>query len=260
MVAEVMINFLLQIAFTVGLIFLFGWLISLCNKKFYSNFGKFGRAACYVTGIIGTPVHELSHALFCVLFGHRITEIRLFQISSDGTLGYVNHSYNRRNLYQRIGNFFIGVAPVVVISAILYGLACALLPAFVDSVHAFSAAANVGDAEDMLFGIGDIFVSFFSAAGNWQWWVFVGVGLFLCLHMTLSGADIKNAVTGLVALLLLLLAADIILAAVSADALQAFTQWTVAAGSCMLCFFLLALIISLLGVAFSALVAFLIKR
>ena len=119
MVAQIALSFVLQVVFTVGLIFLFGWLISLCNRRFYANFGKFGRAVCYITGIVGTPVHELSHAFFCVLFGHHITEMRLFRISDDGTLGYVNHSYDRKNLYQQTGNFFIGVAPIVVISALL---------------------------------------------------------------------------------------------------------------------------------------------
>ena len=111
MALDIFIAFLLQIAFTIGVIFLLGWLIALCNKVFYSNFGRFGNIVCYVTGFVGAPIHELSHALFCLIFFHRIREIKLFQISDDGTMGYVIHSYNRRNMYQRIGNFFIGVAP-----------------------------------------------------------------------------------------------------------------------------------------------------
>lgn len=260
MFVDIAVNFLLQVVFTVGLIFLFGWLISLCNKKFYSNFGKFGRAVCYITGIVGTPVHELSHALFCILFGHRITEIKLFRISNDGTLGYVNHSYNRKNLYQRIGNFFIGVAPIVVISALLYALAYALLPDFVAAVGVFSASTDIGDAEGMFAGMTDVIVAFFTSAGTWQFWVFLAIGIFLSLHMTLSGADIRNAVTGLVALLLLLLLVDIIIALVAVSALQTFTQWIVAAGTCMLCFLLLALVISLIGVGISFLIRFLMNK
>ncbi len=261
MVADIIISFLLQVVFTVGLIFLFGWLIALCNKKFYANFGRFGRTVCYVTGIIGTPVHELSHAVFCILFGHKITEIKLFSIdSADGTLGYVNHSYNRRNLYQCIGNFFIGVAPIVVISALLYCLARLLLPDFIAAVDGLTSSADTGDLGGVFGGILDVVVAFFAGAVTWQWWVFLLIGILLSLHMTLSGADIRNALVGLVALLLLLLLADVIIAAVSLSALQTFTQWVIAAGTCMLCFLFFALFVSLLGVLVSCLVRLLIKQ
>lgn len=75
----------------------------------------------YVFGWLGTAVHELGHALFAILFRHKITAINLFNIKSkDGKLGYVNHSYNRRSHYQRIGNFFIGIGPILLGSILLY--------------------------------------------------------------------------------------------------------------------------------------------
>ena len=64
--------------FTLGLVFLFGKVIALCNGAFYRNFGSKGRAVCYATGFIGTPVHEASHALMCLIFGHKIVEIKFF--------------------------------------------------------------------------------------------------------------------------------------------------------------------------------------
>lgn len=260
MFAEIVVSFLLQVVFTVGVIFLFGWLISLCNKRFYSNFGRYGRTVCYVTGIIGTPVHELSHALFCIIFGHKITDIKLFSVSSaDGTLGYVNHSYNRRNFYQCIGNFFIGVAPIVVISLLLYGLAKLLLPDFTAAVDALSFSEEARDFESLFSGIFAVIGSFFAGVVTWQWWVFLLIGIFLSLHMTLSGADIRNAVAGLVTLLALLLLADVVTGLVSPAALQTFTRWVIGAGACMLCFLTLALAVSLLGVLFSYLVRLLRK-
>ena len=251
MAGDILISFALQVVFTVGQILLFGWLISLCNKQFYANFGRYGRAVCYVTGFIGTPVHELSHALFCLIFGHKITAIKLFQINSaDGTLGYVSHTYNKKNIYQRAGNFFIGVAPIIVISAVLYLIAWWLMPGFADELNGFYGL-NLTDWGGSLAYIWRVISGFFSRVVTWQWWVFLLIGMFLALHMTLSGADIKSAAGGIITLLVLLLAVDFIIGFVSMDALSTFTAWIFGAGSALFCILLLALIISLLAVGVS---------
>lgn len=67
------------------------------------------------TGFIGTVVHELSHMLMAFIFNHKIIKVELFRpfkYKEDGVLGYVRHTYNPSNLYQQIGNFFIGIAPM----------------------------------------------------------------------------------------------------------------------------------------------------
>lgn len=253
MIGDILVCFLLQIVFTVGLIVLFGFLIAQCNKRFYANFGNYGRAVCYITGAIGTPVHECAHALFCLIFGHKITEIKLFQINSaDGTLGYVNHSYNPQNIYQKIGNFFIGVAPIIVISEVLYLLAWLLMPNFVADI---SGGMQVND---FIGNIGKVFTdlfcvieAFFLYCLDWQWWIFVIVGTFLALHMTLSKADIKGALSGIVLLLSLVLIADAVLGIVSGDLLVTFTQGVLQAGSYLLCLLVLSLIISCIAVIVS---------
>jgi len=237
MIGDILVCFMLQIAFTVGLIVLFGFLIALCNKRFYANFGSYGRVVCYITGAIGTPLHECAHALFCVIFGHKITEIKLFQINSaDGTLGYVNHSYNPKNIYHKIGNFFIGVAPIIVISAVLYLLAWWLLPSFVaeisGSFNISDFVSNIGNVFTSLFSV---LQSFFFCALSWQWWVFLIVGIFLALHMTLSKADIKGALSGILFLLIVVLVVDVILGLVSGNLLTAFTQEVLGIASYLLC-------------------------
>lgn len=253
MIGDILVCFLLQMAFTIGLIILFGFLIALCNKRFYANFGNYGRAVCYITGAIGTPLHECAHALFCVIFGHKITEIKLFQInSSDGTLGYVNHSYNPKNIYHKIGNFFIGVAPIIVISAVLYLLALWLLPNFVAEINGSfrisDFVSNIGNVFTSLLGV---LQSFFLCALSWQWWVFLIIGIFLALHMTLSKADIKGALSGILFLLIVVLVVDVILGLISGNLLTAFTQEVLGIASYLLCILVLALIISVIAVMVS---------
>ncbi len=253
MIGDILLSFLLQIAFTVGIIVLFGFLIALCNKKFYANFGSRALRVCYITGAIGTPLHESAHALMCLLFGHKIVEIKFFQINSDdGCLGYVKHTYNPKNIYCRIGNFFIGVAPIVCISAVLYLLAYVLLPGFVSDI-----AVSVG-AVDSAAGWGDAFISvlssvpaFFLYAATWQWWVFVLVGIFLALHMTLSKPDIQGAWSGILLLLVAVLIADAILGLVSPTLLSSFTAAVMKIGSWLLSFLVLALLISVLALLLS---------
>lgn len=252
MITDILVCFLLQIVFTIGIIFLFGWLIALCNRKFYANFGKYGIIVCYMTGFIGTPVHELSHALACLVFGHKITEIKLFQINSDdGTLGYVRHSYNPKNIYQRIGNFFIGIAPILVILSLLYLVAWLLMPGFVEELESLSASVNYIDFSDVIGYVWNVIQSFLGNIATWQWWVYVMIGIVLALHMTLSGADIKGAFNGLVFLIATLLIADIAIGLISQSALSSFTRYVVNIGSGLLCILLLALIISVIAVAAS---------
>lgn len=219
MVWSILLNFLTQAGYTIGAIFLCGFLIALFNRGFYSNFGSFGGPLCYITGFIGTPVHECSHALFCLIFGHQITDMQLFQISSDdGTLGYVEHAYNRRNIYHRIGNFFIGVAPILVISVLLYFLSSWLTPGMVSRLM-------VTDFSDGFFaGVGNMFSTLGIYVGTWQFWVYVVLAIFLSLHMTLSGADIRGSMDGLAFLLMPLLIVDVILGLVDMKLLTSFTD------------------------------------
>lgn len=84
---------------------------------------RFGWNSILWTGWLGTPIHELSHAAFCPVFRHRITEMALFKPDREsGRMGYVHHAYNPKNYYQVVGNFFIGTAPLLGGALALYGL------------------------------------------------------------------------------------------------------------------------------------------
>ncbi len=75
---------------------------------------RWGWGGVLLTGWIGVPLHEFSHLISAKLFGHRVVDYRLFAPDpATGTLGYVRHGPTRPTFYQRAGNFFIGVAPLV---------------------------------------------------------------------------------------------------------------------------------------------------
>lgn len=262
MILQIFLEFLIQVLSTVGVIFLFGLVIALCNRIFYRNLGMFGTPACYITGLIGTPVHELSHALFCVVFGHKIVEIKLYQINSeDGVLGYVRHKYSPNNLYQKIGNFFIGIAPILVISAILYFLAQLLVPGMTDLI----IAEAVGLRSDAGFdGLLDCFVFFveciFGPAQTVYWWIFFIAGLFLAPHMTLSTADIRGAWSGLATMLVLLFGVDVVLGFVSASTMELLTEICLTAGGVLGGLFVFAVAVSLALVVLSLLLRLALRR
>ena len=249
--------FLMQVIFTVGIIVLFGLIIAFLNKSFYTNLSGFGMTACYLTGAIGTPIHELSHALFCLIFGHKIHEIKLFQIGGDGTLGYVNHSYNPKNIYHKIGNFFIGVAPIIGVSLAFYLLNLWLVP---DMAHQI---ANSAKTVNYTGGMGEILKSvistvgiFFSYAGQGKWWLLLCIGIFLALHMTLSGADIKGALSGIFAYLVVMFLINLILGLINVNLMNGFTSFIISMASFLINYLIISVVLSLVAV----LISFVLKK
>lgn len=246
---EIVRSLLIQLIMTVGIIVLAGVIIAACNKLFYRCVYTRGSPVVFLTGIVGTPVHELSHALMCLLFGHRITEMKLFQTDdSSGVLGYVNHSYNRKNVYQQAGNFFIGIAPIVVGSLVLFLLMYLLAPAVFVATR---AAADAFIADTGVAAFGGYLLGVLGALFNVQnlgdplWWVFIVLSTFIALHMTLSGADIKGGVQGFVYLLLVLIVVDVVLYFFG-NALGIFTGGVIVVGAYLLSVLTLSLVMTLL--------------
>ena len=180
-----------------------------------------GGAYYAVFGWLGTAVHELGHALFCLLFGHHVTGIKLFGFSSrDGTLGYVRHSYEGANPYQRVGNFFIGLGPILLGTALLVLAARLLLGAEVFArMHAVPwDARRAGDLRAWLelagrvaAGAGGVLATLFrpERATDWRTWVFLYLTFAIGSSISLSGADLEGALTGLVTLAALVLAGNL---------------------------------------------------
>lgn len=201
----------LQIAIAMfGLMFLIGMALYLLARFSRNTFAKTlgPRAEVFITAWIGTPVHELGHAFFCLLFGHKIKSVKLFTPNSkDGTLGSVEHSFNKKNLYHRIGGFFIGAGPVMFGSLVILALLHFLMPQgkqIIATLQSDSFALHQADAGipaylRMVFeGLWTVGASMFSAENfnKWQFWLFLYLTMAIATHMELSPADLKEMAIG----------------------------------------------------------------
>lgn len=251
-----------KLAFTAGIFGLCGAFISLANRCFYEYTGRFGNFVLRVTGLIGTPVHELSHAFMCLIFGHKIHEIKMYNFKRKSkTLGYVAHSYVKRNFYQQMGNFFIGVSPIIAGGLVVTGLVRLLTPSVykgvVACISSFSAPGGIGlltelekltvEIPTVIFGGGNV--------RSILWWVCMMLSLSVSVHMEISRSDIKGGLKGLAVISVLLLAVDIILGFLFPEALGVFTSAVVSFGLHFSAF----LIIPMLFSAFLLVLSLIIK-
>lgn len=219
-----------QLIGVLGVFFLFGLLLYFLSKATRNIFNNayYPRLDIYVTGWVGTPVHELGHAAFCVLFGHRITGMKLFAPNSrDGSLGYVEHTYNAKSFYQSIGNFFIGAGPIIFGTVILYALMSFLLPNHREVAGLLSdpaigriTMANILDNSSvMLTFSGALAAAVFSASNisSIGFWAFLYVALCVSSHMALSPQDMKGMAKGLLLMVILLFLVNVIPALLELD-------------------------------------------
>lgn len=245
-------------------VFIFGLALYLLARFTRNIFAKsFGeRAEIFLTAWIGTPVHELGHAFFCVLFGHNIKKISLFKPDSrDGTLGFVEHSYNPRNIYQLAGNFFIGAGPVFFGSAVILALLFFLLPDGKIIISQFRSNSGVllipGSSFYELWNVfqlntREIFNELAKSSnfGSLQFWVFIYVSLAVSAHIELSPPDILGMLKGLFVIIMLFFLINVVYVIFFSPALS-FIQKGIPFFSYLNQVFMLALIFSFLNFVIS---------
>ena len=207
-------NWITQFISIVGIIYIYGFAVWGLNRLFYRSLGGRAHGFCVATGFIGTPVHELGHAIFCVLFLHKITDMKLFSPSAkDGVLGYVSHSYHKKNVYHQIGNFFIGVGPILFGSAVLFLLMYFLSPDMYTGIMGNIGKGSQLSIEAVVGAGADMLTAMFRGSDltSYKQWIFFVLAVLITLHMSLSPADMKGSAvgTGYIAILLLLVNAVI---------------------------------------------------
>ncbi len=183
---------------------IFGFLLSKINNKTVDNLYKGSKGWIYtVCSFIGVPIHEISHAIFNIIFGHSIDKIVLFDPDGceDGELGYVRFSYNTESLYQCIGLFFVGIAPIICGSCVILFIMRFLMPEVfssldfvsLDSLNIINIFANLYNT--VIANVKNIFTNYDSV---WQFLIFFVLTFSISINMDISEADLTNSKAGFV--------------------------------------------------------------
>lgn len=247
-------NIISQLFYFVIFLFITGFIISLLNKWFY-QMTNYNRAVLYGTSFIGTPIHELSHALMCIVFMHKIEEIKLFQVNdADGVLGYVSHSYNKKNIWALIGNFFIGTAPILCGSLLLFFSMKLLMPEVYNEMAIYAEDLETimqgGVSFDtilalLLAAFGYIECIFASFTFTFEWFLFAFIAMCIALHMNLSTADIKGALPSLPFIIIIIVLVNVILGNLASGLYYSYLGFINMVGSFLMAMLIFSLVVSL---------------
>ena len=238
-------SFFVQMMFLFGIVVLCGAFISFCNKCLYDACGDAAFGVVRLTGYIGTPVHELSHALMCLLFGHTITKMKVIHTDRRSkTLGYVEHTYYKTNLYHQIGNYFIGVSPILAGGAVVLLFVWLFMPEMLAELT--REMRSLVGLEDVPRVLGEAWEILFEQANftNVRYWLALLFSVTVVIHMEISSSDIRSGLRGLACLSVMLLVTDLILGFLFPSALAVFTGACVRIGLGCLLFLLLPAVVS----------------
>ena len=219
---ETIANYLLSaLILSLEILFVLSLLASIFSflgkKNTFYIYNCFGMNGLVITGLIGTVVHEFSHMLFCLIFRHEIVEFSLFRPYKsrfDGVMGYVNHSCDRSSPYQMVGNFFIGIAPIIVGTGCMILFMRILLPeefkatyqTFNQNMAYMSNINSIGDSLNIYINIVIAIIHNLNPFIRHSWpryIVFIYIMYSITSHMDLSKEDIINSRAGLLVFIIL---------------------------------------------------------
>jgi ABC-type multidrug transport system fused ATPase/permease subunit len=265
-IKELIIATFSQMASLFAGVVIFGLLINFISQFTFKSLERaFGRKGVYFVAWLGTPIHELGHALFCVIFMHKIAKIEFFKPDPlTGTLGYVSHKWSHSNPWQVLGNFFIGFGPVILGCVVLFAVFYFLIP---NSSQAWdSILAEVREIDES-YSLVNYFVIFKGSAfamtkliftvsnlTSWRFWVFLYLSICVASNIRLSLSDIKGALSGIGCVILIFLVVNF-LGLISGLGSERFFPLTASSLGVIYSLFILALIMVLLGFVLTYLVS-----
>jgi len=164
----------------------------------------------FLFGWLGTMIHEIAHLLAALLFRHQIASFQPFTLDPYARVqGSVGTRPNYGSLYQYIGLFFIGIAPVVFGTLVIY---LALYVLFQDQM---AEIWRVIDRRNAIYGpgVGNIISSGLAFLGfvfsprhllDWRLYLFLYIAFAVGSSIRLSGPDSNAAATGCLPMIVLL--------------------------------------------------------
>lgn len=192
--------------FVVSLLFskILSWLSDKNNELLFSTSPR----AYALSSYIGVPVHEIGHLIMCLLFFHKVSDVKLISFSlRSREMGYVEHTYNHKNIYQQIGNYFIAIGPIIsgiiVILLLHHWMTPETINIYLDDIQSISKDYfNIFNI-DILNRVFDLYKSYivnfyneFNIGMIKTWLLLVGI-IFISLNMSLSGPDLEHAKAGI---------------------------------------------------------------
>jgi len=251
----------IQLIGVLGLFFFLGFILSKLQEQTQRNYQRsIGWKGILWTAWIGTPFHELGHAFFAKLFRHQITHIALFQPNqATGELGQVEHRYNPASLYQKIGNFFIGAAPLIFGSLLLWLLARYLLP---NGEAIFAPLARIESSLTSLARVASQALFNLFAVENlraWNFWLFLYISFAIASHLAPSKIDRHGMWQGLRWIVLILLLINLFAAALQLDITRYLRRTTQYLGV-LTTLFIYVIIISAIHWLLSAIILWPLRR
>lgn len=195
-----MITYFLQL--NVKLLFVlifFGFIMGQVRHAAIRNFSSKNRSYLILDffNLIGTPVHEVGHLLFGLLFGYKVDQVCLYRttkkaLRSGGTLGFVKMHHENRSFLQKLqgdlGQFFIGIGPLLFGPAIIYIISLFLPDAIRTLPNSFQKNWTIFFKALQQLQPSDIIFLF----------VFLYIIMGISLNMELSRQDLHLACKGLI--------------------------------------------------------------
>ncbi|MYV18186.1 hypothetical protein [Furfurilactobacillus milii] len=224
---QILISLLTVFFYGLALPLLFSWVLTLINRNTKQRLATYyGMNSQVYLGFLGIIVHESSHLIMALLFGHKITGLRLIKFAHPDrqatdpealTLGYVNHRWNSGNSYQTMGNFFIGFAPIIGVSAVIFGITAWLWPTMFHNWVMFAMHPTLSNLFQPATSDGNLLVN----TVRWIIWAILVTNLSVG-GFDLSSADLRNSGAGVSSYIVLLG-----LIGLSAGVLtSSFTEWS----------------------------------
>lgn len=174
----------------------------------FTRIPMFGRVFHVFIRGPGILFHELCHAMVGLLFLQKVVRIRLNLFSRDGVLGETELARTRDSLYGALGDFFVGLAPMVLGSLVIYAASRYYVGQEVfDSVSVgiidLDRFTSFGAFGGLLKSVLESTLSIIRSLVTWEnlgrpgFLIFLYIALSIGSTTAVSGADFRGTMRGL---------------------------------------------------------------